>query len=431
MLRVTYKISRAFLQFIHTPYIPYELLKFLIFVLMLFVSVRFIEKRYQWQPTHIVIYVLVVMTIYGILTLMLPRSGGVLYHAMPFGMIIFALLVLISVNEQIRKITIKRNLIQKKIQQASASLSSITLLDKAISLIVKTLRLIHPYKFLILYLYHSNGNYFLCKKKEKIRLKKPQHKIIITRNDIDRMIHEKSPIPFSKFKKYWTNHQFFNEHSLMFPLSKENQMYGALILGLNENQTDIDQQTVSTINYLLLQLTITLNNIHILKGMKERDKLAAIGTFSRGIIHNLKNPIDGLRMMIEVLFLETKPEDGQYEFISELYQGVLKLKETLIHSFDIVNFENQKIEPVSLNTIIRDINKHFVKLKYPSLKLQLEKNHSYVKGNRTQLKLALENIIQNAYDASEYTQSVAVISKINKRDETIQTKLLTKVQEFR
>ncbi len=425
-IRSAYKMSRSFLQFIHIPYIPYELIKFLIFILLLFVSVRFIEKRYQWQPTHIVVYVLIVMTIYGVLTLLLPRSGGVVYHAMPFGMILFALLFLISVNEQIRKTTLKRNLIQKKIQQASASLSSITLLDKAVSLIVKTLRVIHPYNFFILYIYQSNGNYFLCKKNEKISLKKSSHKVILERKLLDRMIREKSPIPFSKFKKYWHSHKCFDERSFLFPLAKEKRMYGALILGLNEEPAELEQQTIAAINYLLLQLTITLNNICMLKEMKEREKLAAIGTFSSGIIHNLKNPIDGLRMMIEVLSQETKPGDSQYEFISELHKGVLKLKDTLLHSFDLVNLENQKFEQVSLNKIIRDINKHFVKLKYPSLKLQLEKNHSFVKGNRSQLRLALENIIQNAYDASEYTESVTVVSKMNNRDETIQVEIIDK-----
>jgi signal transduction histidine kinase/photosystem II stability/assembly factor-like uncharacterized protein len=425
-IRLAYEMSRSFLQFIHIPYIPYELIKFLIFILMLFVSVRFIEKRYQWQPTHIVVYVLIVMTIYGVLTFLLPRSGGVLYHAMPFGMILFALLVLISVNEQIRKTTLKRNLIQKKIQQASASLSSITILDKAVSLIVKTLQVIHPYNFFILYIYFPNGNYFLCKKNEKIRLEKSHHKIILERKHIDRMIRENSPIPFSKFKNYWLNHKCFDDRSALFPLSKEKQIYGALILGLNEEPAELEQQTISAINYLLLQLTITLNNINMLKEMKEREKLAAIGTFSSGIIHNLKNPIDGLRMMIEVLFQEAKPGDNQYEFISELHKGVLKLKDTLLHSFDLVNLENQKFEQVSLNKIIRDINKHFVKLKYPSLNLQLEKNHSYVKGNSSQLRLALENIIQNAYDASEYTQSVTVFSKTNNRDETIQVEIIDK-----
>jgi signal transduction histidine kinase/photosystem II stability/assembly factor-like uncharacterized protein len=423
--RLSYKLARSFLLFIHIPYIPFELVKFLFFILLLFFSVRFIEKRYQWQPTHIVVYVLIIMTFYALLTFLLPRSG-VLFHVMPFGMILFALLVLVSVNEQIRKTTIKRNQVQKKILEISASLSSVTIIDKAVSLIVKTLQVIHPYHFCSLYVYYSNGNYFLIKKNENIRLIKSHHKVILERKHIDKMIHEKSPIPFSKFKKYWPTHKCFDDRCFMFPLSRDKQMYGILILGLNENQAELDQQTISTMNYLLLQLTITLNNIFILKEMKEREKLAAIGTFSSGIIHNLKNPIDGLRMMIEVLYHDTKPEDSQYEFISELYQGVITLKNTLIHSFDKVNLENQNIKPISLNTIYSDLNDHFVKQNYPPLEFQYDMIHSYIKGNHNLLKLALENIIQNAYDASEYLHSVSVISKVDRRDKTVQIEIKDK-----
>ena len=418
MFRAAYSTCRACLQFLHRPYIFREILKFLFFVLMIFFSVRFIEQRYHWRPTYIFIYIFVALMIYGLLTLLLPRYGGVLFHTLPFGMILFALLILISVNEQIRKSTQRRNLVQKKLQETTANLSRTTITDKAINLIVKTLQVVQPYNFLVLYLYHSNGNYFLCKKNEGIRIGKSKRQVILRREKIHRLIREKSPLSFSKFKNIWPTQKYFNEKTILFPLVFKKEMYGVIIM---QPESDLLEETpISTMNYLFLQLTATLHNISMIQDLKDKEKLAAIGTFSSGIIHELKNPIDGLRMMIEVLFHETQPNDSRYEFIKELQQGIIKLKETLIHSFDIINYEDRVTERVALNDLIRSIDSYFSKLNFPPLQLQFDSKIDTVKGNDTQLKLALENIIQNAMEASDYAKTVIVRTQLSQRDETVQ-----------
>jgi len=422
LFRAVYNTGRACLQFLHRPYIFRETIKFLFFVVMIFFSVRFIEQRYQWRPTYLFVYILVVLMIYGILTLLLPRYGSVLFHALPFGMMLFSLLVLISVNEQIRKSTLQRNLIQNKLQETTANLSRITLTDKANTLVIKTLQIVQPYHFLVLYLYHSNGNYFLCKKNEGIRIGKYNRQVILDREKIRRLVCEKSPLSFSKFKNIWPVSEYCNENTILFPLVFKNEIYGVIIL---HPESDIPElASIPTMNYLFLQLTATLHNISMIQDLKDQEKLAAIGTFSSGIVHELKNPIDGLRMMIEVLFHETQPDDSRYEFIKELQQGIIKLKETLIHSFDIINYEDQTIEQVCLNDLIRDVDSYFTKLNFTPLQLQLDEKINTIKGNDTQLKLALENIIQNSMEASDYTKAVIVKTELNRRDETVQINII-------
>ena len=425
-LRLVYKAARSFFQFIHIPFIGYEILKLIIFILVIFASVRFIEIRYNWKPAHLVIYALIVVIIYGALTLLLPRSSGAPYHAMPFGMIIFALLVLVSVNEQIRKSSIKRNLIQKRIQEVSANLSHIKIMDKAISLVFKTLKFIYPYRFSVMYTYYSTGNYFLYKKSDGIRIGKSSRKVIIERKKIRQLIRKKIPLSFPQFNSLWLNNKNFDDQTLMFPLIMGNDIQGVIILGLNYNHIEIEPHLLSAIDYLFLQLTTALNNIRMIQDIEDREKIMAIGTFSSGIIHNLKNPIDGLRMMIEVLNHEIKPENPQHEFIQELYKGVLKLKETLLHSFDIINYTDQSKEKISINPLIFEINEQFIKLNYPSMQLNFEQNVISVLGNHTQLRIAFENIIQNAMEASSYSEIVNVKTQLKKNEEIIQIDIIDK-----
>ena len=125
-------------------------------------------------------------------------------------------------------------------------------------------------------------------------------------------------------------------------------------------------------------------------------------------------------MMIEVLYREIKRDDSRFEFIQELYQGVLTLKETLLHSFDIVNYADTTTDNVSLNKLILDIAAHYKEMNYPELQLQLSNNDYIIKGNLAQLKLALENIIQNALDASQNSQQVNIKTYTNQHDKTVQ-----------
>ena len=115
-------------------------------------------------------------------------------------------------------------------------------------------------------------------------------------------------------------------------------------LGLNDNHSNEDLIGLETIKYLLLQLAIALDNIRILRNLQEQEKIAAIGTFSSGIIHNLKNPIDGLRMIIEMLKKEIKESDPKKEYVEELFTGIMQLKQKLIHSFDFVNYDDETLQ---------------------------------------------------------------------------------------
>ncbi len=424
-VQLAYGTGRAILQFLNIPFIPFELFKFFIFMIVIILSVRFIENRYQWRPTHIVIYSLVLVAIYTTLAFVLPRSNGILYHTLPFGMILFTLAALISVNEPIRKTNLRQKQIQEKLHQASNALSRIDAVEEAIDIAVKTLHLILPYRFLVLYTYHANGTYFLCKKAINIQLQTAHRKVTLTSQQIVRLQQANSPAGQNELPQFWPALPAFKEKDiLLFPLKQENEIFGILILSPKAPEFTLDQQTISTIDYLFLQLTITMKNIRIVREMRDQETLAAIGTFSSGIIHNLKNPVDGLRMMIEVLYHDTPPDGARYEYIRELYLGVLKLKETLLQSFDVVHQPGSLGETAAINDLIREIDTYFTQLNYPALRLELDENIHAVNGNQPQLKLALENIIENALEASGFLQPVTVRTSLNTRENVIEIDII-------
>ncbi len=420
LAQMAYRSGRATLQILHIPYIASEIIKLLIFIGLIFASVRFIEKRYRWRPTHTVIYVLVMIALYGILIFALPRDSGLLYHVLPFGMVLFTLLALITVNEPIKKSGERQALLQNTLQDVSARLSNVTVIDQAMRSVGEILNIIYPFSFTAMYLYQSDGNYLLLKYTRGAPVESLERELSPRRQQIRKLAKATAPIPLAQLTDI---PQFLPPSSearaKVFPIVKDDEVLGICVAGMSPEIPDIEPRTLSMLNYLFMQLANTIHNLHILQDMREQEKLAAIGSFSSGILHNLKNPVDGLRMMIEALYHDLSPDDPRGEYILELHQGVLKLKNTLLHSFERVNHSGREWESVNIHDLICDIQVHFNAMNYPPIRLNLENAHPCIKGNFQRLKIALENVISNALDASGYDQGIEISTCLNRRDETI------------
>ena len=183
---------------------------------------------------------------------------------------------------------------------------------------------------------------------------------------------------------------------------------------------------IPTIKYLFQQLAIAFDNIRIMQSLSDQEKIAAIGTFASGIIHNLKNPIDGLRMIVEILANETKDSDPHKEYVDELSAGVKQLKERLLHSFDFISHKQEMSDEVNINKLIKKVTASYDYQKFSNYKLELEEFTGIIRGDEEQLSYALENIIHNAVEASTASQSITIKTQISAGDNTLILKITDK-----
>lgn len=420
-IRSTYKLGRTILQFLYQPQVPLEIIKFILFIIIILGSVRFIEIRYQWHSTKTAIYVVVLLLFYPIFSFILADAGKPYHHAIPFGIIFFALLVLISVNEQIRKSTQRQNLIRKKIQETINILNRIINEDEAIELIFKTLKSIYDYSHLIYYSYYKLGNNFIVKKSDRVTL---QDNIKLKKGKVNQLLELKSPIPFEIALTIFHKNTLITEKSLIFPIFRKKELYGILFIGI-QNANDISsRETIHLLDYLIQQFANAIYNIRIINDYHEQEKLAAIGLYASELMHDMKNPIDGLRMITEVLDKETKKDDKRKKYIDAFYKGVLKLKDTLLNGFDLVNYTHKIKEKVHLNNMIISIVEHYKQKNYPNVELDLDNQISKVEGNPIQLKHAIENLLENAFEASNYSKIVKVNSKLNVTNKIVRVEVI-------
>lgn len=407
LIQKSYAIGRAFLQVLHLPNMVLEIIKFILFSLFIYGSVRYVEYRYNWRSTHTVLYVLSIIALYLILLLFIPAKG-LFYNILPFGMVLFTLAVLIAVNEPIHKANKIQKLSQEKVREAGVKLSSAQIFNEAFKIVKETLQIIYPFDFIVFYLYNINGNVFSLGEFEGIVKSKVLTKFSIKRGELELLKNMEGPINIGKIPFLNSNYAEVYKAASLYPLVRKNKILGVVILKLKENVNEKKTPNYELIKYLFLQLSIALDNIRILKNLSDHEKIAAIGTFSSGIIHNLKNPIDGLRMIIEILNDETSENDPKKEYIDELYNGIISLKSKLMHSFDFINYGELKKEKIFINKLIASIINDNNKSHYSPFEFNLSENDFQILGDSEQLKFVFENLIQNAAEASDLKDPIII-----------------------
>ncbi|HES59421.1 MAG TPA: HAMP domain-containing histidine kinase, partial [Caldithrix sp.] len=418
LLKILLFSGRRFLQFMHIPYIGLEILKFIIFTLIIFLSARFIEFRYRWRVSHTVFYVILLLLFYLSITYIL-RDSGFIFHFLPFTIIGFVLLVLVGINEPIRISNYIQRQQQEKLKEAGLNLSRTYNDDEALQIFKESLEIIKPHKKLAIYVYNQFGNHLYRKSIQGFSEYEAPVRIMLSLDTVKTVSQDIKLLPGALCFNIFQHINTKNVHA--FNLVRKRQFLGIIILMPDALNNQMDGW--EDMRYLCLQLAIALDNIRIMQNLREQEKISAIGTFAGGLIHNLKNPIDGLRMIIELLYREIPKTDSRFEYISELHNGIINLKNQLMKSFDFIANRT----PLNDNIKVIPWLEHIVQ-RYLSISKKIEINYKVkeditIKGDREQLGFALENIIQNAIEAANSDKTVEINVTTAAHDQQLQIQI--------
>ncbi len=126
--------------------------------------------------------------------------------------------------------------------------------------------------------------------------------------------------------------------------------------------------------------------------------LAAIGKFAAGMYHDIKSPLEGLKLLISGMKKKIKDEDPINKYVTEIDFGINNLDQLIQETMEFVRPKSISLQPVNLNEILKAAVSNF-KFGNVSITWKLTKNIPNINLDPNQMKHVFLNLINNAKES--------------------------------
>ena len=138
--------------------------------------------------------------------------------------------------------------------------------------------------------------------------------------------------------------------------------------------------------------------------LMESRKIAAIGTLTEGIAHELNNPLNNISLTAESLIDDFKelPEAEKIDMIKEIFGQVERAGATVANLLDFTQRDQSSFKPLDLQEVLAStaaLLKNELLVHNITLKMDVKKNLPPVNGHKQNLQHVFLNLFLNAKEA--------------------------------
>jgi len=141
--------------------------------------------------------------------------------------------------------------------------------------------------------------------------------------------------------------------------------------------------------------------------MRERqanETLIAVGRFSAALAHDLRNPVEGLKLLSRELRRRLTPNRSEHEIADTISQSVDRLSSLVTQSLDFARLTQPRFSATELPALADEVLRDF---RFDGIELRKEYAAALppVNVDGVQIKRVLMNLIRNALEACQSRQS--------------------------
>ncbi len=129
-------------------------------------------------------------------------------------------------------------------------------------------------------------------------------------------------------------------------------------------------------------------------------KLSAIGRFAAHMVHDLRNPLYGISLIVSELKKLIRPDDPKVRYYNELISGIERLGEIIDHIAEHGKIYEPRLEMVDLNRLIKETITEFTE----SYKCEIDfqsRDIGFLNLDPGQWRRVFLNLFKNSYDAKK------------------------------
>jgi len=136
----------------------------------------------------------------------------------------------------------------------------------------------------------------------------------------------------------------------------------------------------------------------LIRERQANETLIAVGRFSAALAHDLRNPVEGLKLLCHELRKRVKQSQPEHEIADTIGQSVDNLSTFVNQSLDFARLTQPVFVPTGLTMLAEEVLKDF-RFDEVELKKDYAQNLPLVKIDAAQIKRVLANLLRNALEA--------------------------------
>ncbi len=164
-------------------------------------------------------------------------------------------------------------------------------------------------------------------------------------------------------------------------------------------EANIPTQSTDEIGALTADFNAMASDLRVfLRERQTNETLLAIGRVSSSLVHDLRNPIEGLRLLSTELLKRVDRGRAEFEVADTIHQSVGRLSSLLTQSLNFARLAHPEFSPTNIAELadeaVNDIRTAGI-----VIRKQYDKNLPIIEVDAVQIKRVLSNILRNAIEA--------------------------------
>ena len=190
-------------------------------------------------------------------------------------------------------------------------------------------------------------------------------------------------------------------------------LLGLLLVADDRIRDAFTPEEVALLEGLSAQLGVVLANCRVYTRMKDRDRLAALGSMAAGLAHEVKNPlgaIKGAAQLLEEEISETH-EAPSREFVGIILEEVERLNRIVSSFLDYARPQSGTSVPVDINAVVKRTIQILMSQRVDDavdIDMDFAQDLPRVSIDPEKLRQVLMNLVQNAVQAMDGRGRVTV-----------------------
>ncbi len=201
-------------------------------------------------------------------------------------------------------------------------------------------------------------------------------------------------------------------HAVVLPIRGEDDVLLGFVCIADDRVKDaFTPEEIALMDTVATQMGVALTNSRMYAKLKERDRLAALGSMAAGLAHEVKNPLGAIKGAAQLL--EESPMDSSArEFLGIILEETDRLNRVVGSFLDYARPNAGNPVPLDINAAVRRtvqiLSSQFDGM---SFALELEDNLPRARIDAEQFRQVLLNLVQNAIHAMNSSGTVTIGSR--------------------